>query len=323
MAQYYRFLNRLGQLAISGKFFTFILLSVLLAVAGCTGSGGIDVDLDERDVNTPPIRQVQDISGDNTLKVAISAVISPAETLKTYQKLLDYLEQETGREIILLQRPTYAEVNDLLEASEVDLAFICSLAYVAGNNDFGMELLVAPQVNEETVYYSYLVVPADSSALSLEDLRNTVFAFTDPLSNSGRLAPTYQLSLIGETPDSFFSRYDYTFSHDNSILAVADGLVSGAAIDSLVYDQSIESNPELESKTKVIGDSWGPYGIPPVVINPDLDPQLKSQLLDAFLDLPSSGEGRQILDELSIEKFVQVDDEIYDSIRQMLLQLEW
>lgn len=303
-------------------FFTVVVLVALLALAGCTSSGNIDIEFDDRSEDIPPVRQSNDPTGTNTIKIAISAVISPAETLKTYQELLTFLGDYLGKEIMLIQKPTYAEVNDLLKASSVDMAFICSLAYVAGKEDFGMELLAAPNVRGRTVYFSYLIVPKDSDAKSLEDLKGTAFAFTDPMSNSGRLAPTYQLSLMDETPDSFFGGHVFTYSHDNSIRAVADGLVDGAAVDSLVYDYMTTTNPELESGTKVIA-TWGPYGMPPVVVNPEIDNSLKKQLRSFLLNLAATSRGRQILNSLEIDHFEVVDDAIYDSIREMLDQLGW
>ncbi len=230
--------------------------------------------------------------------------------------------ERLGRQATLILKPTYAEVNDLVRGQHVDVAFVCSLPYVMGNQDFGMELLVAPRMYGGTVYYSYLIVPGESSDVSLEDLRGLSFAFTDPMSNSGHLAPTYQLSLLGEAPASFFSRYIFTYSHDNSITAVADKLIDGAAVDSLVYDKLVTDNPELVSNTKVIA-RWGPYGIPPVVVNPALDPQLKQQLRDFFLDLHNSDEGKRILNNLGIDKFVVAPDNIYDFIREMKTKLGW
>jgi len=242
--------------------------------------------------------------------------------LETYQQLLAYMGNELNRETILLQKPTYAEINGLVRDQHVELAIVCSWPYVQGNREFGMELLVAPQVQGERVYYSYLVVPRWSTANSLEDLRGAFFAFSDPLSNSGRLAPTYQLYLLGETPDSFFSGYVFTYSHDNSIMAVAEGLVDGAAVDSLVYDQMLAQDPGLGGKTRVIA-RWGPYGIPPVVVSPELDPQLKAELRELFLGLEGSAEGKSILNDLGIERFVLVQDELYDSIREMAIALGW
>ncbi len=66
----------------------------------------------------------------------------------------------------LVLRRTYAEINDLVESGYVDVAFVCTSAYVAGHDKFGMELLVAPQVNGETTYYSLLIVPAGKLGLS-------------------------------------------------------------------------------------------------------------------------------------------------------------
>jgi phosphonate transport system substrate-binding protein len=249
-------------------------------------------------------------------------VISPSRTLQSYQELLLYISKKLGRHTTLTLKPTYSEINDLIYGGHIDVAFVCSLAYVKGSEDFGLKLLVAPQIRGQTAYYSYLITPQDSQSASLEDLRGSSFAFTDPISNSGHLVPTYQLSLLGEAPVSFFDRYIYTYNHDNSIIAVANKLVDGAAVDSLVYEYLAGSDPELVSKTKVIA-RWGPYGIPPVVVNPAIDSGLKQQILDFFLDLHNSDEGYRILHNLEIDRFVLVSDNIYASIREMKEELRW
>lgn len=254
------------------------------------------------------------------LRVAIASILSPAKNLESYHDLLAYLERRLERPVELVQRMTYAEVNDLMRTRQIDLAFVCTLAYIEGKREFGMELLVAPQIRDQTVYYSYLIVPKESPVRSLMDLRGKAFAFSDPLSNTGRLAPTYQLSLMGATPDAFFSRYVFTYSHDNSIVAVADQLVDGAAVDSLVYDFLTAKEPDLIAKTRIIA-RWGPYGIPPVVVHPGLAPSLKERLRTVFLDMHRELEGRWILNDLGIERFVPIQDEAYDSVRRMVAKV--
>lgn len=281
----------------------------------------IKISLAER-LAIPPVSQATSDTGNETLKVAIAGVLSPVETLASYQQLFSYMERELGKDIVMIQKPTYAEINDLVRSQHIRLAFVCSGAYVEGHRDFGMELLVVPQVQGETMYYSYLIVPSSSDAQSLADLRGTFFAFTDPLSNSGHLAPAYQLHLLGETPESFFSGYVFTYNHDNSIMAVAANMVDGAAVDSLVYDRIVARDPELASKTKIIA-RWGPYGIPPVVVSPGLDTKLKSDIQELFLSLDGNPEGKSVLGQLGIDRFVLVRDELYDSIREMVLALGW
>ncbi|UCG53941.1 MAG: PhnD/SsuA/transferrin family substrate-binding protein [Dehalococcoidia bacterium] len=309
-------------------FLILIPIAVMIGYLSFTLNNGpkldaITIDLNEK-VNVPQSQQdiyIPDVeTSENSLRIAISGILSPSKALEYYQELLTYVGQKLNKEIKLILRPTYAEINDLVENQLVDLAFVCTLAYVEGREKFGMEILAAPEMYGETVYYSYLIVPSESIATSINDLKNTRFAFTDPMSNTGHLAPVYNLSLIGETPILFFDNYIFTYNHDVSVFTVANNLVDGAAVDSLVYDQLIENNPNLADNTKII-EIWGPYGIPPVVVNPAMDSQLKRELQELFLSIHRTTEGVSLLNDLDIDKFVLVPDDIYDSIRQMRQQL--
>jgi phosphonate transport system substrate-binding protein len=220
----------------------------------------------------------------------------------------------------LVQRQTYAEVNDLIKSNDVDLAFVCTSAYVVGQREFGMELLVAPQVNGETAYYSLLIVPTDSPASSMADLKGKVFAFTDPMSLTGRVYPTALVRSLDGTPEAFFARVFFTYSHDNAIKAVANKVADGASVDSLVYDYFVARDATIAQRTRVIHRSPA-FGIPPVVVNPNLSPQLKETLRELLLQANASPEGQTILRNLMIERFVLVSDRIYDSARALELQV--
>lgn len=65
------------------------------------------------------------------LRMAIGAMISPKDTEGHYRRLLQYLGQEAGVEVELVQRKTYAEINELLISGDIQLAFICSGPYVS------------------------------------------------------------------------------------------------------------------------------------------------------------------------------------------------
>jgi phosphonate transport system substrate-binding protein len=251
------------------------------------------------------------------LRVAVAAVISPKGTAESYQSLLAYLGAQLNRPVELVQRRTYAEINDLVESGYVDMAFVCTSAYVAGHDKFGMELLAAPQVNGETVYYSLLIVPANSPAQSIADLRGKTFAFTDPMSNTGRTYPTYLVRQTGNTPDSFFGRVFFTYNHDDAIRAVAGGLADGAAVDSLVYDYALRGDPSLGQKTHIIQRS-PPFGIPPVVVSPNIRPQLKAELQGLLLGMADTPAGQQALQAIGVDRFTLIDDAAYASARQLL-----
>ncbi len=179
------------------------------------------------------------------------------------------------------------------------MALVCTAPYVMGKATFGMELLVAPVTQGRKVYHAYILAHQESPARSFDDLQGKVFAFTDPDSNTGCLVPTYMLNERAETAQSFFADYFYTYSHDNAIKAVAERLADGAAVDSLVWEYLADTDPTHTSQTKIIERS-PPYGIPPVVVHPDLDRDLKDHLKAAFLTLHADREARELLRTLRI-----------------------
>jgi phosphonate transport system substrate-binding protein len=250
------------------------------------------------------------------LVVCISGMVTPEEGLPYYQGLSEYVAEKAGMRLRLIHKAEYAELNELLKTGEVDMAFSCSGPYVAGHDDFGLELLAAPVVNGSATYQAYIIVSADSDATSLDSLEGRTFAFTDPDSNTGCLVPTYMLSLEGTTPEKFFGRVIYTYSHDNSIKAVATGEVDGASVDSLIWEYTNATDPEYTSQTKIIARSE-PSAIPPVVVRPDLDPEVKAKLREAFLTAHDDPEGRALLEQMHIERFIEIDDSAFDSVREM------
>lgn len=251
------------------------------------------------------------------LRMAVAAVLSPEGNIDNYAGLAHYLGDHLGRPVELVQRRTYAEVNDLVAAGTVDLAFVCTSAYVAGSDRGEMDLLVIPEVNSERVYYSSVIVPADSTAAAITDLKGTAFAFTDPMSNTGRVYPTYLLQQLGESPETFFSSSFFTYSHDKAIEAVADGVAAGAAVDSLVLDYALARDPSLQDRVKVIHLS-PPFGIPPVVVPTGLSADLRQQLEQVLLNLHASSAGRAILSEIGADRFVVGSDAEYDSVRTLV-----
>ncbi len=250
------------------------------------------------------------------LKIAVGAIISPAKSLTFYEDIFDYIGEKLGRGVEMVQRKTYAEVNFLLKERRIDAAFVCSRPYVEGHRDFGMELLCVPVCFGKTEYCSYFIVHKDSTIQNLEDLRGKLFAFSDPLSNTGMLIPTYTLAKMGETPELFFRKYIFTYSHDNSIRSVAEKFVDGAAVDSLIWEYLSVREPQLTAQTRIILKS--PLcAIPPVVISPGIDSELKEKLRSAFLNMHNDPRGRKILKRVLIDQFTVVEDGAYDSIRQM------
>lgn len=254
--------------------------------------------------------------GKAPLKIAVAAMISPRETIEYYQALLDYIAARMDQPIELVQRKTYGEINELFLKNELDLAFICTGPYATSKEFYGFEAIATPQVRGLPTYQSYLIVKSDSPYKSFEDLRNKAFAFTDPDSNTGALTPRFWLAEIGENPSSFFRETIYTYSHDNSIKAVARGLVDAAAVDGHKWEYYQMVNPSLTEATRIIKKSE-PFGSPPLVTAAGMTREKQSQIQAIVTAMHRDQDGQQILERLMIDRFVVPDESWYTSVKTM------
>ena len=292
----------------------YLLLVLLLLMSACNDEHGKRmVDFSD---TVPVDRPGAKVAEHDSMKVAVGAMVSPKETMSYYQQIIDLMGATLGRRVELVQRKTYKEINELLGEGEIDLAFLCSGPYAAAKGSSTFELIATPEIAGSHFYQAYLIVNEKSPFHKLEDLRGRTFAFTDPDSNTGRLVPLYWLAKMEERPETFFRDVIYTYSHDNSIAAVAKGMVDGASVDGLVWDYFSKHNPALTSSTRIIRKS-DYYGIPPLVASKKLPQDIKKTVRDLLLSLHKNDEGKEILGQLMIDRFVEPQDQWYDSIRRM------
>ncbi len=250
------------------------------------------------------------------LRVAIAAVFSPQGSAESYAPLLEYLSTKLGRPVERVQRRTYAEVNDLLRTGDVDLAFVCTSSYLLGHAQFGLELLVVPQVHGKTTYHADIIVATKSPAKEFADLKGKIFTFTDPTSFTGRVYPTYLLQKMGTSPESFFSQTFFSYSHDKAIYAVAEGQADAASVDSMVYDFALKRDPSLADRIRIIHISPA-FGIPPVVVSPSIRPELRTALTDILLGMNLDPAGLIALHALDYDRFIASSDDKYQSAKEV------
>jgi phosphonate transport system substrate-binding protein len=268
------------------------------------------------DVLTPPEGEPSEAKDDgrSKLRVAIAPVISPEESIRLYRGFVEYLARKLGREPVLLQRDSYGQTNDLLRYRKCDVALVCTYAFVRGESEFGAKVLAIPVIDGATTYQSFIVVPRTSQAASLLDLRGKRFASADLMSTSGWLYPAIWLRNQGRPANQFFSEHLIVGSHDRSVRSVASGYADGAAVDSLVFDQVTADDPSVLEKTRIIQKS-SLFGMPPFIVSPQIDPELKQQLQAALLEAHKESAGKDVLAPLNIDRFVVPEDSLYDDIR--------
>ncbi|RLD65150.1 MAG: phosphate/phosphite/phosphonate ABC transporter substrate-binding protein [Bacteroidetes bacterium] len=291
------------------RFFFLALISTIFVSCSNIDNGEIIVDFS--DTMSSDMQDVD--NGEKAVYVAIASMTSPKETYTYYHDLVDYISKKIDRPIYIRQKETYVEVNEMLEKSEVDFAFICSGAYAEESLNGKTKLMVVPVVNERTTYQAYIITHKDSKINKFSDFKNKSFAFTDPLSTTGRLYPLSKLNRLGETESDFFLKTVYTYGHDISIQMVNRGVIDGASVHSLIYEYTAMHYPERLENTKVIVSSGG-FGMPPVVTPSSLDNDSFDEIRDVFINMNNDSIGRVIIDHLNIDRFDIVGDTLYKSV---------
>ncbi len=227
-----------------------------------------------------------------------------------------YLEDALHRPVRFMQRGSYREIVDGLLNDSIDLAWLCGYPYVLYEKR--LALVAVPLYQSVPLYRSHLIVPRrDTSIAHISQLKGQVFAYSDPLSNSGHLVPRVELIHAGIAPETFFRRSFFTFSHRKVVDAVRAGVANAGSVDGYIWDTLELQQPKITEGLRVAWRS-PQYGFPPLVGRTSLgiDPLLA--LTRAFEQMQTDAPGRQILARLNVDGFVAAKSVLFDSVRQLV-----
>lgn len=226
------------------------------------------------------------------------------------------LEQRLGRPVQFVQRGSYRGIVDLMLANQVDVAWLCGYPFVV--NEGQLTLVAVPTYLGAPLYQSYLIVPdRDAKTTSIHDLRDRVYAFSDPLSNSGYLVPRYELLREGQDPAQFFRRSFFTYAHRKVVEAVQVGLADGGSVDGYVWDTLLKQMPAATAGVRVAWRS-ARFAFPPVVARTTLPATDRAAIAGALVNMGQSPAGRDVLQRLNIDGFEPGAPSLFDGIREMV-----
>jgi len=234
--------------------------------------------------------------------------------LELLTQLKTYLSGALGRPVSLVTRRTYQEITALLLSGQLDAAWICGYPFIQYRDR--LSLVAVPVWRGQPLYQSYLVVDRDRQVAGLTDLRGDIHAFSDPDSNSGHLVTQAALAAMGKTPEQFFAKTFYTYSHRNVVRAVASGLAASGSVDGYVWEVMSELEPELTGRTKVVRKSeW--LGFPPVACAKAAEhTALAADIRRALVAMGDDPAGVQVLNLLRLDGFTAGDAGLFDGIAQ-------
>lgn len=251
-----------------------------------------------------------------TLRVSAIPDESPTELQRKFKPLGDYLEKETGLTVQFTPVSDYAAVVEGLAAKKIDMAWLGGFTFVQAKIRTNGEAKPIVQRVEDEKFTSKFIVPVDSTAQALTDLKGKNFAFGSPSSTSGHLMPRYFLIQAGIQPDQDFKNVAFSGAHDATVAFVASGKADAGVLNASVMDKLVEKGDANARRVRVIAVT-PPYFDYNWTVRPGLDPALTKKLTEAFLKLdPANPAHKELMDLQRASKFIPTQTANYDGIEQ-------
>jgi len=234
----------------------------------------------------------------------ITFAVIPAENgsgvLERYTPFINYLSKELGIKVTLRVANDYAAVIEGQRAGNIHIGYYGPASFARARLTGVKTDAFVIDVNSDGSkgYYSVFYVLAKSPYQKLEDLKGKNLGLVDPNSTSGNNMPRFKMNQMGVDPDAYFSKVIFTGSHENAVLALAQGTVDIAAnwwnadddsnLTRMLTKNMVKSSdgtPLKKEDFRIIVKSDLIINSPFAYLS-DLPDDMKDAIKQAFLDAP-------------------------------------
>lgn len=256
-------MSRLARAAACG------LAALTLLLAGC-GGGTSDAAS-----STCP---------DGRIRFGVEPYEDPARLTPAYQVLADALSQRLACPVDLQVVEDYSAEVLAMQNGRLDVAQFGPLGYVFASERAHAEPVAsfADASGALSTYTAGIWVPAGSPITDIAGLRGHSLALSSAGSTSGDALPRKALADAGIAESDV--RIDYAGGHPEALLALVNGTVDAAEINSQQLRSATDAGTFDAAGFRQI---WTSEPIPndPITVRGDLDPAVKTAVRDALLGL--------------------------------------
>jgi phosphonate transport system substrate-binding protein len=250
-----------------------------------------------------------------TLLIGLIPEHNVFKQVERYEPLAKYISSKTGVGIKLEILSRYGNIINNFQSLGLDGAFFGSFTYALAHTRTSLEAAVRPESPEGvSSYYGMIFVRSDSGITSIEQMKGRRFAFVDKATTAGYLLPLKYFKENGiDDYDQYLSETYFTGTHEDAILDVLNKRADIGAAKDTVYYRLARANPRIHEELTILERS---PRVPEnaLAFRPDLDPDVRSVITNAFLEMSHDPEGRQVLETFGAARFIETTNEDYRSV---------
>jgi len=254
------------------------------------------------------------------------------------QGIADWLNKETGLNFTIEVGTSFAASIEAMGALKAQIGFLNTFSVLLAKAKYGIDPALATvrrlAVNElspdkdlegtmQPYYRGQFITQADSGIKTFADLKGKTFCFVDPNSTSGYIVPNIIMKANGIDAESGDVTVTNAGSHPNVGVAVYKGdCDAGVTFIDIRKDEAAklyETYPDIMEKV-VVFYTTDPIPNDGIQFVPNFDPELRTQIVTAFLKLSEDEAGKQLLKDLyNINGLIEIDPTFYDEFAQTMI----
>ncbi|MDA3941352.1 MAG: PhnD/SsuA/transferrin family substrate-binding protein [Spirochaetia bacterium] len=254
------------------------------------------------------------------VNIAVPASGEGMEKLLSWTPLIKYLEKETGLEINLNIVRDHRTIKEELEQKNYDFALIDPFWY----ENWKKTELCLPFLetidNKATGIRSILIVHKSSIFRTLKDLENSNIALTVPYDSAlGFYIPLALMFNQGIDPFSYFKAIVFPETFESILKGVAYGKLDSGFITTDLLD--VMGNRRYRNDIRILLESEILPG-PVIVVRNDFNVDLARIIRRAMILLTDKDEGARLLSGIGISGFKEIDEGIFEVLRNYIEVLD-
>ena len=240
-----------------------------------------------------------------------------------------YLSEKLGCKVNVTLATDYSTIVEAMASGKVDIGIMPPAAYVQSRDQKAAEAILTSQLgayNHETglpeegklsgTFKGEVLVKADSSLQTLEDLKGKRIATLSPNSASGYIYPVAEMKDLGIDPAK-----DCTLTTVNDIPSEMTAVLSGQQDACFVFEgarnvfASKFSDQDLLKDLRVIYLTKGDIPNDAIAVQTDMEPELKAKVKEVFLNMKNDEAGQEAMSLWNHKGYEEADDSVYDTVK--------
>jgi phosphonate transport system substrate-binding protein len=199
---------------------------------------------------------------------------------------------------------------------EVDVAYFGAVTFAQAMQRHGAVPLAMRDIDFR--FTSVIVVPKNSGAHGIDELKRLRFSFANRSSTSGHFMLRQRLLDEHIVPEQYFSSVAFTADHDATIHAVARGDADAGGINASVFYKRVASGDPDALALRVVWQT-PPFTDYVWAGRRELSAPLRQAIIDAYLDLDqASAADRPALQAEATAGFVPAFSSDFEEMRTVL-----